>query len=106
MKTLLIAFLVTVSANSFAKNCHDQVESYYQELNYERNYDDEGISHQPVEIEEARKDWENLDFDAAELENFAIYYGYSSAWGGYGVDALIYEKATCQVVAIEEVYAE
>ena len=106
MKSVLIALLLSVSASSFAQNCHDQVESYYQQLNYERNYDDEGISTQPVEIEEVRSEYGNLDFDTAEPSNFAIYFGHSSSWGGYGVDALIYEKATCEVVAVEEIYAE
>jgi hypothetical protein len=82
MKTLLLGFLIAASGLAFGQNCEDQIlDQYIKSLSHHEH-------HRILSVEEG------LIRVSSENE------------GGYGIDAILFDPATCEILEIHNVYTE
>jgi hypothetical protein len=105
MKKLILALTLILSFSVMADDCLEKVRADYKQLTIERNYDYDFVGDAPTTIEQMMLIWDTFETEY-EGDSYIVYQASSEYYGGYGVDALVVSKNSCETVEVVEVYAE
>lgn len=106
MKYLMIALFLLSLASFAGVSCYEKIEADYRAFNIARDYEFDYVSKRAVvSIEKAKEIYETFDTELSGDE-YEVYVGVSEYMSGYGEDALVVKKATCETVEVVEIYAE
>jgi hypothetical protein len=108
MKKLLLALTLIASLSALASEskCFKKVSKDYRQLTIERNYDYDYVIDEVMSIEEMADRWEYTFETELAGDNYIVYQAASEYMSGFGYDALIVDRDTCETVEVDEVYAE
>jgi len=106
MKTIMIILSLTFAFSAFAKDCEKQVLKQFIEAS--QDYDYHSLSNKPVLHPAGEEGFESYgryvelgyDFDVVS------YTGSNEYMSGYGAYELIVNPKTCEIIKMQEVYAE
>jgi hypothetical protein len=103
---LIVATFLLISMNLFAEDCFRAVEQGYSEHNEIHGYSTQNISKNGLTSKSFKSQWKEFEAQNYQSSKFLIYKGLSLKQNIAGVDAVIVDRDTCEIVDVAEVYVE
>lgn len=106
MKFYILALSLVASTSILASECEQKVLQDYMKNVSSNEF--HSLSNEVLSIKKNQKSFEAYGVEVALNYNHdvEVYFGSSEYMGGYGVEALVVDPATCETLKIENVYTE
>lgn len=106
MKLIFICAFVFFSITALAKDCQRTVLDAYSEHNEIHGYKTQEISKNALSVESFKSKWTEFEASDYKNPNFLVFKGLSLKQNVVGVDAIVIDRESCEIVEVSEVYVE
>jgi hypothetical protein len=106
MKLVILSLSLMVSAAAFGNNCDQKVLQDY--IKNVQSNEFHSLSNEVIAVKKNEKSITAYGLEVAlnYKHDVVVYFGSSEYMGGYGVEALVVDPATCETLKMENVYTE
>lgn len=106
MKKFVLAMLLMSLNTAFASKCDQQVLESYTKLYPENDYHSILVQEEVTNAQNYEFNSYGIDLSINYKTAISVYHASSEYQGGYGVEVLIVNSSTCDILEVHNVYME